>query len=141
MVFAKRVAFDATGLGGAVKTMLDETKIKNILHPIVFNRNWKIDAYQNLRNLMYQGKLKAGDFDDIINEFNALHHDLVNNKIAAPRNLHDDIPSSFIVAIDAIRKKRVHAAFGFIKASPVPSQKFRTTSQMLDSYMKHYDGR
>jgi phage FluMu gp28-like protein len=135
MCFAKRLAFDATGLGGVIKSMLQDKKIKNIIHPVVFNRDWKIQSYQKLRNMMYQGFIKAPEIESMIDEFNALHHDLRTNKIAAPKKSHDDIPSAFIIALDAIKKNRVYANFGTIPTRPVQSNKFSTTTQMLDAYM------
>lgn len=121
LVMAKKVGYDNTGLGGAVADILKETKIASIIHPVNFTNKFKMEAYQNMRSMIYKGNLKVPNHKRIIGEFTALLFDPVHMKIEAMpgsdefgNTFKDDIPCSFIIAIDAYRRKKPQSRFSFM---------------------------
>jgi len=99
---AKKVGFDTTGgLGLAVGQMLNKTKIRDRVFPVLFTNASKLQMYSNLRLMIEKEQISAPNVDQIISEFVNLSVNTVTNKIAAAGSGHDDIPSSFICAVAA----------------------------------------
>lgn len=121
MCMVKRVGYDNTGLGGAVADIVKYSQIAGIIHPVNFTNKFKVEAYQNIRTMAYNGNLKFPNVKRIVGEFRGLVFDPVSQRIEAMagadefgNTYKDDIPSSFIVAMDAIRRKKKASTFSFL---------------------------
>lgn len=131
LLSARKVGFDNTGLGQAVKDHLDKTKIAGKCVPVNFNNKTKIPMYANMRTMMSQGKIMLPDTedlsDDLIIEYGwpeiskeifkqliSLEYNPIAQRIQAKPGEHDDIPSSFLCAVEASKNKKLKSGFMFI---------------------------
>ena len=109
-----KLAFDNTGgLGMVVTQDLKKTEVTERLIGCQFTKNWKEQMYSLLKTRMAEGRVKFEFNDSVIREFTAVQRS-TSGTIGAVKGAHDDIPSTFIMALDAYQNRRNFTGFGFL---------------------------
>jgi phage FluMu gp28-like protein len=117
-VGAKRLGFDATGgLGLAAWDLLKKTNARNILHPVKFSTQFKMQEYSAMRSKMALEGFKTPDIQEMMDEFVNLNYNPITGRIGSTgnhRQNHDDWPSAFVCAYSARKRGIMQSGFTYI---------------------------
>lgn len=126
---AKKVGYDNTTIGKLVQEMLGMTKIANRIVPVNFHATTKVPMYANMRIMMSNKQILIPEIHDvdvavakgwppiaaqIFHQLTSLEYNPVNQRLQAKPGEHDDIPSSMLCAIEALRNKKKKSGFSFV---------------------------